>query len=262
MTQHVVMFSGGAGSWAAARRVASEHGTGRLTLLFADTLIEDADLYRFLDEAAANVGGELVTIADGRTPWEVFRDVRFLGNTRVDPCSRVLKREILDRWLVDNCDPHDTVVYLGISWDEAHRLTRASARFAAKGWTCRAPLCEEPLPPMGTAWALDALRAAGIEPPRLYAMGFPHNNCGGFCIKAGKAHFALLLRRMPDRYAYHEAQEESLRAELGDVSILRDRTGGTTTPMTLRAFRDRVQSQLSFDSDEWGGCGCFAGGDE
>lgn len=41
--KHVVMFSGGIGSWAAAKRVAAEHGTADLTLLFTDTLIEDAD---------------------------------------------------------------------------------------------------------------------------------------------------------------------------------------------------------------------------
>ncbi len=63
----------------------------------------------------------------------------------------------------------------------------------------------------------------GIAPPRLYAMGFPHNNCGGFCVKAGQAHFALLLRTMPERYAYHEAKENELRAELGwRQTILRD----------------------------------------
>ncbi|MET7397347.1 hypothetical protein ABZS66_28065 [Dactylosporangium sp. NPDC005572] len=33
----VVQFSGGIGSWAAAMRVASEHSTGRLVLLAADT---------------------------------------------------------------------------------------------------------------------------------------------------------------------------------------------------------------------------------
>jgi len=74
--QHVVMFSGGAGSWATAKLVAERHGTDGLTLLFADTKIEDEDTYRFLHEAAANVGGELVVTAEGRTPWEVFKDRR------------------------------------------------------------------------------------------------------------------------------------------------------------------------------------------
>ena len=69
-------MSGGACSFWAAERVVSAHGTKDTTLLFADVLIEDEDLYRFIDEAAADVGAPLVTIADGRTIWELFRDVR------------------------------------------------------------------------------------------------------------------------------------------------------------------------------------------
>jgi hypothetical protein len=41
--EDIVMFSGGIGSWAAAKRVAERHGTDNLTLLFTDTLIEDGD---------------------------------------------------------------------------------------------------------------------------------------------------------------------------------------------------------------------------
>jgi 3'-phosphoadenosine 5'-phosphosulfate sulfotransferase (PAPS reductase)/FAD synthetase len=120
--RHIVMFSGGIGSWGAAKRVAAKHGTDNMTLLFADTLIEDEDLYRFIEEAAADVGVPLTRIAEGRTPWQVFNDVRYLGNTRADPCSRVLKREVCDRWLAKNCDPAKTTVYVGIDWTEEHRF--------------------------------------------------------------------------------------------------------------------------------------------
>ena len=51
----------------------------------------------------------------------------------------------------------------------------------------------------------------GLQLPRLYSMGFAHNNCGGFRIKAGRASFANLLRRMPERYARHEQQEWETR---------------------------------------------------
>jgi hypothetical protein len=255
MTRRVVMFSGGAGSWAAAKRVAERHGTDDLVLLFADTLIEDEDLYRFIDEAARDVGAELVKVAEGRTPWQVFHDERFLGNTRVDPCSRVLKRDLLRRWLEEHRDPADTIVYLGIDWTEAHRMTRAAGHWAP--WRALAPLCDEPY--LDKADHLAELEARGIRPPRLYRLGFPHNNCGGFCIKAGQAHFELLLRTMPDRYAEHEAAELDLRDYLdADVAILRDRTGGHTTPLTLRDFRERLEAQPAlFDDAEFGGCGCF-----
>jgi hypothetical protein len=64
---------------------------------------------------------------------------------------------------------------------------------------------------------------------------------------------------MPDRYHQWETEEEKTRAELDkDVAILRHRSGHHEgQPLTLRAFRERLQSQPSlFDPDDWGACGC------
>ncbi len=252
---HVVMFSGGVGSWAAAKRVAKKHGTRHLVLLFADTLMEDEDLYRFLDEAAKNVGGQLVKIAEGRDPWQVFRAERFIGNTRADPCSKILKRRFLRRWLEENCRSDATTVYLGIDWTEIHRYENAKEHWLP--WRCEAPLCERPL--RIKQEMLAELEADGIAPPRLYHMRFPHNNCGGFCVKAGQAHFKRLLEVMPERYAYHERMEQELASYLGrDVAILRDRRGGQTKPLTLKALRQKVECGAEVDSQDWGGCGCVA----
>ena len=251
--RHIVMFSGGVGSWAAAKRVAARHGTDDLTLLFADTSMEDEDLYRFIDEAAANVGGQLVRIADGRTPWDVFRDERMLTQ-RFDPCSKILKRQLADRWIAERFTPDTAVRYVGVDWSESHRYDRLRDRMAP--WRVEAPLCEPPFLTKGQM--LDALKAEGIAPPRLYAMGFSHNNCGGFCIKAGHGHFVTLLRAMPERYAFHEQKERELRAELGDnAAVLRDRRGGVTRPMTLRELRERVEAGSEPDAFDIGGCGCF-----
>jgi hypothetical protein len=254
--RHVVMFSGGIGSWAAAKRVAEQHGTDNLTLLFTDTLIEDEDLHRFLPEAAANVGGQLVRIAEGRTPWEVFRDVKFLGGRRGDPCSRILKRRMLDRWLTANCDPADTIVYVGIDWTEEHRYTRLRDRRAEAGWRYEAPLCGPPY--LTKNDMIRQAKDAGINLPRLYEMGFAHNNCGGFCVKAGAGHFANLLRTMPERYAHHEAQEAAIQPLLASPqTILRDRTGGDTKPLSLRTLRERIERGQQPDMFDIGGCGCF-----
>lgn len=253
--QHVVMFSGGIGSWAAAKRVAAKHGTANLILLFADTLMEDEDLYRFIAEASANVGAELVCVQEGRNPWQIFRDERFLGNSRADPCSKILKRRLLRRWLEDNLDSRNSIVYLGIDWTEQHRFDAARERWFP--WMCEAPLCEPPL--KVKTELLEDLKAEGVQPPRLYELGFPHNNCGGFCIKAGQAHFKLLLEVMPERYAWHERQEQQLAAYLDkNVAILRDRTGGRTRPLTLKELRERIECGGAIDTHEWGGCGCVA----
>lgn len=256
----VVQFSGGVGSWAAAGRTIERFGADNVTLLFADTKMEDEDLYRFLDDVEVDLGIEITRIADGRTPWDVFRDVRYIGNSRIDPCSMVLKRDLLRAWIEEHCDPVDTTVVLGIDWTEIHRFERAVPRW--EPWTLWAPLTEETH--VDKASLLAELARRGIRQPRLYDLGFPHNNCGGFCIKAGMAHFKLLLETMPERYAWHEQQEEDIRVFLNkDVTILRDRSGGTVTPLTLRSFRERIETadvgrneQLSLDLDDWGGCGC------
>jgi len=80
----IVMYSGGCLSWAAAMRTIERHGRDNVRLLFTDTRMEDEDLYRFLDESEKQLGVELVRIADGRNPWEVFKDRRMIGNTRHD----------------------------------------------------------------------------------------------------------------------------------------------------------------------------------
>ena len=253
--QHVVSFSGGIVSWATAKRVAEKHGTENLTLLFADTNMEDEDLYRFLEDCSKNIGIPITRIADGRTPWDVFTDIRMMGNSRVDPCSRILKRELLDAWHREHCDVEDTIIYVGISWDESHRCEAISRRLAP--WRVEFPMCEPPFLTKGEL--VQMLNADGIKQPRLYGMGFPHNNCGGFCIKGGHSSFALLLKQMPDRYAFHEQKEREFREQAGkNVSILRDRSNGETKPLTLQELRERIESGNSVSAFDWGSCSCFA----
>lgn len=255
--KHVVMFSGGNGSWAAAKRVAEKHGTADMVLLFTDTRMEDEDLYRFIKEAAANVGVPLTTITEGRNPWHVFFDERFLGNSRADPCSKILKRQMAANWLIANCDPADTICYVGVDWTEEHRYTRLRDRRAAEGWRYEAPMCDAPYLSKRdvTAW----IGREGLVQGRLYGMGFAHDNCGGFCIKAGQGHYANLLQKLPKRYAKHENMEQAFITFIGKpVSILTDRSGdGKKKLLTLKDLRIRIESGGQIDAFEIGGCGCF-----
>ena len=250
---HVVMFSGGVGSWMAARRTVAEYGAENVVLLFADTRTEDPDLYRFIDEAAANVGAPLVKIADGRDIWEVFKDRRMLGNSRIANCSIELKQKPARRWMEENA-PGATVV-LGIDWTEEHRLAGAAAGWAP--FPVRAPMCDAPH--LTRRQMLAELDLAGIERPRLYRLGFAHNNCGGGCVRAGVGHFSHLYRTLPDVFERWEQGEDGVSNHLGGgVTILRDRAGGDTTPLPLCELRRRLDLQPTlFDGGEWGGCGCF-----
>jgi hypothetical protein len=254
------MFSGGITSWAVARRIADLHGTDNLVLLFADTRAEDEDLYRFNADVERDIGVPITVVCDGRTPQQVGIDRRHLGNTQIANCSHLLKQKVCRDWLEANTDPATTTIYVGIDWSEMHRLPGIERAWAP--WHVDAPLTRPPY--SDKRQLIAALRARGIVEPRLYALGFEHNNCGGACVKAGQAQWAHLLRVFPDRFASWEQHEQRMRRDLGaDVAILRDRQGGVTKPLPLAMLRDRIEGakagQAAFDVDDWGGCGCFTG---
>jgi 3'-phosphoadenosine 5'-phosphosulfate sulfotransferase (PAPS reductase)/FAD synthetase len=276
----VVFFSGGIMSWAAAKRAVAIYGAENTTLLFTDTLVEDPDLYRFLDEAAANVGAPLVRIAEGRTPWQVFNGEKLIGNTRADPCSKILKRELGLKWLRSNCDPAATALVFGIHWEEEHRLDGmvwsakekrkvrrgVRPRYESLGFPrVEAPMCDKP-------WMTDAAikswaRSEGLILPRLYGMGFAHNNCGGFCIKAGEGHFATLLAQLPEVYAANEAEENAFNAARPGkrrqtvlAPEVRQANGKMKrVPLSMQEFRERIERRDvgQFNLFNVGGCGCF-----
>lgn len=216
---------------------------------------------------------ELVWLVEGRDPWEVFRDKRFLGNSSVDPCSMYLKREVNDAWKMGACwrtgelfGDADVFVY-GIGDHEEHRFDDGNGgglypRLAEKGWIAEAPLLTEPRAGERSLFFAPLL-SIGIAEPRLYQMGYVHNNCGGFCCKAGQAHWANRFRVQPERYAYDAMMERKLIAFLGsDVAMMTDRRGGGKKPLSLDAFAQRLRAEpgkryeyLPGES----GCACFAG---
>src|SRR3990167_2195661 len=170
--KHVVLFSGGAASYCAAKRVIERHNREDITLLYCDTKSEDEDLYRFLDDCES-VLGRITRIAEGRDIWQVFKDERFLGNHLVDPCSKILKRQFGDKYINHHFHAPLTVLYVGFDWNEGHRFDTAKER--RKPFVVEATLMEKPL--LEKCDMLEIIKADGIKPPRLYEMGFAHNNC-------------------------------------------------------------------------------------
>lgn len=253
---YVVQFSTGAGSAEVAWRMVEQHGVDRVHLLTADTLVEDEDNWRFAREVVAAIGSpRWDVVADGRTPMEVGRDARVVPSDRLAVCSRVLKRELLRKHIERHYAPESSVIVLGYDWTEPHRVEKARPHWAP--WSVEAPLMDPPY--LWKNAILDGFRGRGIEPPRLYAQGFPHANCGGACVRGGHAAWGLLLHVNRPRFLEWEAEEEKTRALLDrDVSILTDRRGGgPRRPLPLRVFRESRDAEPGlFDNDDWGACGC------
>lgn len=298
IANRIVFFSGGTGSWEVANRVRNEHGTDGLSLLFTDTLIEDNDLYRFIIETSAEIFGvtgvkveallkraselplvhtdmesrrlaleslrvdtiaeipSLLWLSEQRDVWDVFEESNFLGNSRIAPCSAQLKQRMSRRYVKANFSAEDTVLYLGIDWTEEHR-TKAPVKNWAP-YPVEFPLCDEPY--VNKIDIVRNLEALSIEAPLLYAMGFSHNNCGGFCVRAGQGHFANLLEKNRELYLYHENKEREFIDNIGkDVSILKRVRQGVTGRLTLEQLRNDLESsrQQEVDFTDIGGCGCF-----
>lgn len=254
--KYILSISGGMGS-AITWLVAHERGLDYVPV-FADTLIEDEDLYRFLSDLERATGRELVRLTDGRTPWDVYRDKRWIGNTRTAHCSTELKTKQVEGWIDENCDPDDALV-LGMDWSEQDRIDRA-----VKVWAPR------PVVSLLNEFKVSRpefdliLNRYRIKKPRLYAMGYEHNNCGGFCCKAGLVQFERLYRTMPERYRWHEEQMEAVMADNPNARpFLRQVRDGVTHYITLREFREQLELGTAelpmFDAE---GCGCFTDDEE
>jgi hypothetical protein len=258
--KNIVMFSGGIGSWAAARRSVDKYGSNNVICLFSDVkgnmlethIGEDEDTYRFIDDAIENLGCEYVRVADGRDIWQVFKDRKFLGNSRQANCSTELKQKPAKRWLEEHTSPSTHRIVIGIDWTETHR--RPAIRKAYEPYEVTFPMCDEPF--MSKQDMIDLAAQQGLRAPRLYSLGFSHNNCGGGCVRAGQGQFRHLLKLMPERYEMWEKKELELRDYLGkDVSILSEIVAGEKRRLPLSVLRNRQESQV--DLFDIGGCGCF-----
>jgi hypothetical protein len=264
--KHIVNFSGGDCSFWAADRVIKKYGRENTVLLFADTLVEDDDLYAFNDKAEDILGVKITRVCHGLTPWELFRKQGLIANNRFPICSIYLKREKLDEWMLQNFEMvmaqsnfvmENATLHIGFDWTEEHRLK--SIRDEKKGWQIEAPMQWEPI------WDKCKMRreaeALGLPEQKLYKLGFPHNNCGGRCVRAGISHWVHLLRVLPERFIEWELEEQYTmedfrRRGIEPLTILKDRRGGETKNLSLRDLRLRVEAGEKFRSDDWGGCGC------
>lgn len=256
MKHHVVSLSGGTASAVAADRVINRYGKDDVILWFADTLWEDEDLYRFLDDCSAKWNLPITRTAEGRNPLEVAEDRSIIPNNRIAPCSLDLKQLPFKAFIADL--PKPITVHLGLDWTEEHRMERPRAEYEAlDGVSVDYPLTWRPRP---DGMYYRQVEAWGITPPRLYDLGFPHNNCGGRCVRQGIKEWLRLKSAFPKRFAEVRDWEQMQRAKGGaraTFGILRDRTGGTSKPVTLADVEQRKENDAQIAMFAGDAFSCF-----
>lgn len=252
---------------------------GQRPVMNPDWLAFLADLRERMAEAVP----ELIWTLDGRSPWDVFDDEKMMGNTRADPCSKILKRRLGQKWLKESCDPETTTLVFGMGWEEPERYDAEPLKpkgrrrgvktvYAELGFhMVEAPMMDSPWMKGADlrAWA----RLEGLPVSVSYDLGYPHDNCGGACVKAGEGQFVLLYETRPSTYAVWEAYEIAFNASrprrkpqtllAPERMVGRDPKGRAIykrIPMSLTELRLKIEARSKdINKLDFGSCGgCFA----
>lgn len=246
--RYVVSVGGGLSStMALPMKAIAKYGRQNVDLIMCRLPNEDPDVWKLVDAMQNLTGIEIKMIGLNKTPWDIFFELGYInpvmGRGRADPCSKMLKREYLSAYMKQNYDPKSTTLCLGITAHEySDRWFDIHKNWTKQGWNVAAPLADDKNVTRESMMN-DCEKFFGFV-PRLYRYGFDHNNCGGACIKAGQAQWAMLLYYLPDVYAWWEVNEERFRSEVDpNIAILRRQRKGIVAPLPLKEFRIELQAK-------------------
>lgn len=215
MSRIVCQFSCGAASAVATKLAKAQYSaTHDVQIINAFLKEEHADNRRFAGDCAQWFGQEIITLRDtkyGASAVEVFRRRQYMKGPMGAPCSRELKRNLLDAWK----QPGDIMVF-GYTIEEIGRFDDFRERNPDR--PVIAPLIDAGL---SKADCKAMIQRAGIALPVMYLMGYDNNNCIG-CVKGGEGYWRAIREDFPD---YFEAIC-LLQDEIGEGSwFLRYRSG-------------------------------------
>ena len=176
---------------------------------YCDTSAEDIDNARFLEDLEKHLATEIVRLKSPvfADTWDVWEKRQYIAGIAGAPCSGALKghpRRLFQR--------DDDIHVFGYTVEE-----KARAKRFATSWgdlTLEFPLIEHSIDKAG---CLALLEKAGLEPPRLYAMGFDHSNCIP-CPKAtSPAYWALVRQTHPAEFERMVVLSRKLNVRLARV---------------------------------------------
>jgi hypothetical protein len=205
-----VWFSCGAASAAAAKLTLDQYShRAHVRVLNNPVKEEDADNRRFLLDVQRWLGVEIESVTNpafsDASAEDVWAQKKGMSFPHGAPCTVELKKRARQRWEADNrVDWH----VLGFTADEKKRHDRfvLTERSNTLGVLINAGLTK--------ADCYRLVQDAGLQLPRIYALGYPNANCVG-CVKATSPTYWNHVRKMhPDVFAARAAQSRQLGAKL------------------------------------------------
>lgn len=188
MSRIVAQFSCGAASAVATKLTLAQHPDAVIVNAFL--LNEHEDNRRFAADAEAWFGKPITVLRDtkyGADVIQVFRREQYMKGVGGAPCSRALKRRVIDAWR----EPDDAIV-LGYTAEEVGRYEDFCEHNS--GLRVLAPLIDAGL---GKDDCKAMVQRAGIELPMMYRMGYENANCIG-CVKGGEGYWRAIREDFPD----------------------------------------------------------------
>jgi len=239
----VAMYSGGAASHVSCMRMKPD------VLLFADTGEEHPSLYESIEIGSKKLDVKLVKVGVAGGMDYLINRHKSIPSSRLPFCSRELKVKPCFDWLDEHA--HGATVIIGYTWDEMNRLAKTQKFYSEKGYTAVAPLTEKPYISHREAVEIYT-KEVGIQP--LYEQGFPHNNCGGACVKAGISQWKQLYKVDPERYEKWKQREHLISELHGKRCTVLKRY---KRPYSLDELQSDIENNVELPYAEWSGCGCF-----
>lgn len=205
MSRVLAWFSCGDASAVAAKLAVEEFGD-RCEVLYCDTFAyEHPDNKRFFWDVQEWIGKEIKILRSTEYTdiYDVFRKTRWLVGVGGARCTTELKKVVRKKY-----QTVDDIHVFGFTSDEQHRIDRfwkenpeLFARF---------PLMEQGIT---KSECHRRMRAAGIELPAMYLMGYKNNNCIG-CVKGQSGYWNKIRRDFPEVFDKMAKLERELNAAI------------------------------------------------
>lgn len=189
----ICQFSCGAASAVATKLVLAQYAGREIVIVNAFIKEEDEDNRRFLADCERWFGHPITVLRDekyGASVDEVWLRRRYIKGLKGAPCSKALKRDVLDSFRRP-----DDVIVLGYTIEEVGRYNDFID--ANNDLNVVVPLIDKLL---SHDDCLGMVKRAGIQLPLMYRQGFNNANCPG-CPKGGEGYWNKIRMIRPERFA-------------------------------------------------------------